>query len=198
MKSSVVWKIVVAVVSCFVAAAAVIGLTSCTPRLEPKSSNPADYVYPEDKPPAPAPEGPAESHAPTYAVKVIGLVVPEANLVDVVFEQASINSQSGTGFVSFKLSDAAYERYVRELEYLRAANIPYDAGPLEIFDLDEAEAIMTDDIRVQLAQLNGGQVPQVVFYQIRAVPAPIDGAPPVDAPGQPMQESPEDPFIEKV
>ncbi len=183
MKFSDAWKLVIVVAGLFIAMGAVVSLAGCTPYLEPKSSDLGSYTYPEGKLPAPAPTGSAESRAPVHEVNVIGVVVPEANLVDVVFEQASVDSRYGTGFVSFKLGDAAYERYVRELDSLDTAGIPYDAGPLEVF---ESEAVMTDAIRAQLAQLNGGKMPEVVFYQIRAIPAPIDGAPPADSPGLPM------------
>lgn len=81
--------------------------------LVPKSNNPADYVYPELKPPAPAPVGPAETAPPAPSIYV------DQDLSEVAPFVGTISTWNGTDTTKPMLAaDITPEGYQRLLNII--------------------------------------------------------------------------------
>ena len=121
-----------------VVAALVIGqkvVASFLPTLTPKSVNAEDYAFLAGKPKAKAPSEQAGTRVPTADVNPIALIELEGN---VELSQVSVDIELGTGLVTLKLTDGAFEMYMDKVAELKSSETKFNYDSLQIIEAEVA------------------------------------------------------------
>jgi hypothetical protein len=162
-------------------------------------------LAPKDPAASPAlPSGYASAPAPTAAAEAVPQFIPSTtgglNALVVVsasyrvtsgyqfsefaeLSGVSIDGVSGVGYVTFKLTDDAFQRYLRVMKEYRTLGLPLVNEPLHLSEIAIEQVADLKKIKAMEIAANGGKLPSQTIYQIRAIPKPEVEAPTAENPG---------------